>query len=215
VATATPFLDALLQVSAIASAKLPATLHGRLERATAIVLHGGVFFDDAGLCQVRASDDTTWYTVNGHCACGDLQAPEHLCKHRLARGLYLRATARLQEPSTTPSLEEPTASPAPRTAASMPEATFSITLKGTVRGRDALLTARGTTWAEFQAHLTQIEGLMETPAAPASPPSVPHGAQPTPDGWCVPHATPMKLNQGKDGRSWWSHKTAEGWCKGR
>ena len=24
----------------------------------------------------------------------------------------------------------------------------------------------------------------------------------------------MKLNH-KDGRSWWSHKTTEGWCKGK
>jgi hypothetical protein len=24
----------------------------------------------------------------------------------------------------------------------------------------------------------------------------------------------LKLNH-KDGRSWWSHKTAEGWCKGK
>jgi hypothetical protein len=40
-------------------------------------------------------------------------------------------------------------------------------------------------------------------------------AQPTPEGWCVRHAVQMKLNHGKDGRQWYSHKTAEGWCKGR
>jgi hypothetical protein len=35
--------DAVKQVSAMAHAKLPASLHGRLERATALVLDGGVW----------------------------------------------------------------------------------------------------------------------------------------------------------------------------
>jgi len=25
----------------------------------------------------------------------------------------------------------------------------------------------------------------------------------------------MQLNHGKNGSTWYSHKTAEGWCKGR
>jgi len=32
---------------------------------------------------------------------------------------------------------------------------------------------------------------------------------------CPIHGVPMKLNHGKDGRTWYSHKTAQGWCKGR
>jgi hypothetical protein len=208
---ATPFLTALEYVSELAHAKLPATLHGRLERATAIVLHGGVFFDDAGLCQVRGSDEHTWYTVNGHCDCGDLQAPDHLCKHRLARGLYLRAQERLREPGEAPNLEETPATPPPThgKGETMPEALFSVTLKGTIRGRDAMLTARGQTRAEFEANLAHIEGLLDAPAAPAP-------SQPPDEGKrCPIHGTAMKLNNGKDGRSWHSHKTADGWCKGK
>ena len=31
---------------------------------------------------------------------------------------------------------------------------------------------------------------------------------------CPIHGVPMRQNH-KDGRSWWSHKTADGWCKGQ
>ena len=32
---------------------------------------------------------------------------------------------------------------------------------------------------------------------------------------CPKHGVVMKLNHGKDGSTWYSHKTADGWCKGR
>ena len=32
---------------------------------------------------------------------------------------------------------------------------------------------------------------------------------------CPKHGVMMKLNHGKDGSTWHSHKTADGWCKGR
>ena len=31
---------------------------------------------------------------------------------------------------------------------------------------------------------------------------------------CPVHGVPMKQNHGKDGRTWYSHKTDAGWCKG-
>jgi hypothetical protein len=34
------------------------------------------------------------------------------------------------------------------------------------------------------------------------------------EGWCAKHQCQMQQNH-KDGRSWWSHKTAAGWCKGK
>jgi hypothetical protein len=37
---------------------------------------------------------------------------------------------------------------------------------------------------------------------------------PAVEGWCSKHGVQMRQNH-KDGRSWWSHKTADGWCKGR
>ena len=61
----TLFADAVHQVSQVAHAKLPESLHGRLERATAIVLSGGVFVEEDGSTQVRCTNG--WYSVNGHC----------------------------------------------------------------------------------------------------------------------------------------------------
>src|SRR5881275_234749 len=80
---------AVQRVSALAHAKLPETLHGRLERATGLVLSGAVWIEEDGhTCHVRASNGQGWYAVNGHCRCTDhTKAPGGLCKHRLAHGL--------------------------------------------------------------------------------------------------------------------------------
>ena len=49
--------DAVQRVSALAHAKLPETLHGRLERATGLVLSGAVWIEEDGhTCHVRASN---------------------------------------------------------------------------------------------------------------------------------------------------------------
>ena len=78
----TLFVDAVKQVSEIAHAKLPQALHGRLERATALVLHGGVFVEEDGSTQVRCTNG--WYSVNGHCPCPDApRAQDGYCKHRV------------------------------------------------------------------------------------------------------------------------------------
>jgi hypothetical protein len=42
----TLFADAVKQVSELAQAKLPESLHGRVQRATALVLHGAVWLED-------------------------------------------------------------------------------------------------------------------------------------------------------------------------
>ena len=76
---------AVQRVSALAHAKLPETLHGRLERATGLVLSGAVWIEEDGhTCHVRASNGQGWYAVNGHCRCTDhTKAQGGLCKHRL------------------------------------------------------------------------------------------------------------------------------------
>jgi hypothetical protein len=43
----------------------------------------------------------------------------------------------------------------------------------------------------------------------------PAGEPTQPAGWCRKHDVQMKLNHGKDGGTWYSHKTADGWCKGK
>ena len=90
----TTFRQAVERVTALAHAKLPAELHGHLERATALVLQRHVWMDEDGRHgQVLSSDGTTWYVCNGHCTCmGATKAPQGLCKHRLAFGLYRRAS---------------------------------------------------------------------------------------------------------------------------
>lgn len=93
--------NAVKRVSALANAKLPDALHGRLERATALVLDGAVCLEEDGhTCQVHSSTDHTWYAVNGHCVCEDAQrnAPDGYCKHRLAKALYRRASELMHTP---------------------------------------------------------------------------------------------------------------------
>jgi hypothetical protein len=94
--------DAVQRVSAIAQAKLPEALRGAIQRATALVLAGGVMFDEDGVhAQVRASDGQTWYAVNGTCPCkAAAVAPDGLCKHRLSTMIYKRAAQMQHEPLT-------------------------------------------------------------------------------------------------------------------
>jgi hypothetical protein len=40
------------------------------------------------------------------------------------------------------------------------------------------------------------------------------GEQSPPEGWCSKHGVQMKLRNGENG-AWWSHKTPQGWCKGK
>jgi hypothetical protein len=54
--------------------------------------------------------------------------------------------------------------------------------------------------------------LRHYPQTPTQQPTQTHNAaQP---GWCAKHGVQMRHNH-KEGRSWWSHWTPEGWCKGK
>jgi hypothetical protein len=79
----------------------PVACHCRIQRATALVLSSGVWVEEDGhtVC-VRSHNPQVWYAANGACPCADHQrAPERRCKHRLARGLYLRAAEVLRQES--------------------------------------------------------------------------------------------------------------------
>lgn len=209
----TTFRQALERVSALAHARLPQELHGHLERATALVTQGHVFpTDDGKHAQVLSSDGTRWYPVNGHCTCMDAtRAPEGWCKHRLALALYRRASELLHAaPRPLPRGEGDAA----QALAACPEALFSASLKGTVRGIDTQLTARGMTLEEFRANFDAVHALFDVPPArPASAPASP--APPTPAGWCLIHNLQMSRQSNERG-SWFSHKTADGsWCRGK
>jgi hypothetical protein len=200
------------RTSELAHARLPESLHGNIERATAIVLNGGVVYDEDGKhAMVRASNGQTWYPVNGHCTCmGAPHAPEGLCKHALAARIYLRAGDLMREglSAQTPAPDAP--APRPRAPRDV-EAPFSATFKGHIGGVEVLLTARGCTFEAFAANVAAVRALLDAPsqAAPAPAPG-----QPTPEGWCLIHNTQMARQSNERG-SWWSHKTADGWCRGK
>jgi hypothetical protein len=178
--------------------------------------------------------------VGTSCECQDFtrgQAPEGWCQHRIAAGIAKRVQELLAapvpvEPATGPEPfpdndpEEP--APPPAGAAPLPEAAFSLTLKGTLGGVEALLTARGAMADEFKRNLEAITGLLDAPTPAPQAASQGQGSlspqqhnaaamhkQVT--DFCPVHNVAMRWNTGKDGRKgWYSHRTADGqWCKGR
>ncbi len=87
------------------------------------------------------------------------------------------------------------------------EAAFSLTLKGTMGGHDALLTARGNSFEEFAANVQRLQGLLDGPA------SAPPAAAPT--RACPVHPEELLTQQRNAKGAWWSHPTADGWCRGK
>lgn len=211
----TTWTAAVQRVSELAHAKFPESLHGRLERACGLVLTGGVWVEESGQTFVRASDGARWYHVNGTCGCQDAQhqAQDGLCKHRLAKAIYRRAGELVRDglPPVSADLDAlPASTPAP-----LPEAPASVNCYVTIAGRQVQVTLRDTDEGRL---LSRLEALLSRypvaePAAPAS--SASQAAQPTPEGWCIKHATQMKLNTNERGR-WWSHALGDGkFCKGK
>jgi hypothetical protein len=92
----------------------------------------------------------------------------------------------------------------------LPEAPVSITLKATLHGHEVMVTLRGVDFASVKAQVEQASEWLKV-QAPAQPPTT--GTE-HPAGWCSKHGVQMTQNH-KNGRSWWSHKTTEGWCKGK
>ncbi len=183
-------------VAAIASRaheKLP-TLNGHIDAAVKLVLCGDVMLLPDGTAAVASqSEPSKTYHVNGVCECPDYErAPEHLCKHRLGAAIARRAQTMMQTPSAT-------SQPAP-----LPEAPVSITLKATLHGQEVLVTLRGTDFASVRAQVEEASAWLQAQRGPVSDDT----------HTCPTHGVQMKLNHGKNGSSWWSHRTAEGWCKG-
>jgi hypothetical protein len=233
--------EAVEAIAEKAKATLP-ECNGRVDRAVQIVLNHDVELLDDGKAKVasQSSGKVVYHLVNGGCECRDYtdgKAPSGWCKHRIAAGLYKRATALIQcqlngasngqaaldaAPAQMSAQDAALAQPvapvaAPAHVAPLPEAPVSITLKATLHGHEVLVTLRGTSEQEVLARLTTIlrqypivpSGNAKHPRAPSGEPS--RKGQPD---WCQIHGAAMKETT-KDGRSWWSHRTDEGWCKGR
>jgi len=182
------------------------------------------------------SNGTTKYVVcNGTCACRDFpKAPSGWCKHRIAAGIQKRATAvaktklaQLDGASNGQAApaSQPTPPPAAPAAADeeggltldldpavcagpLPEAPASVNVYVEISGRKVQVTLRDSDEHRLLARLEALLQRFPVAAEPAGEPA-------PPEGWCAKHDIQMKLNHGKDGSTWYSHKTAEGWCKGR
>jgi hypothetical protein len=180
---------------------LPQAVNGRLEAGVRLVLNGDVEPLEDGSIKVGSSDPTRWYHLVGtSCTCTDFtqgKAPEGWCKHRIAAGLAKRVSELVAA--------LPAPAPAPP-AAPLPEAPVSITLKATLHGHEVLVTLRGVDFASVKEQVEQASAWLQS--------QTPVQASSTGEGWCSLHNVQMKQNH-KAGRSWWSHQTDQGWCRGR
>jgi hypothetical protein len=213
--------EAVQEIAAKAKATLP-QCNGRVDKAVAIVLNGDVELLEGGKAKVasQSNGSTQYFVVNGTCECRDFpKAPSGWCKHRIAAGMHKRATALVKqklaaatngqaEPPSQPESAHQRTTPAD-THAALPEAPASCNVYVTLAGRKVQVTLRDS---DEQRLLARLDALLQRFPVEAEPTGEP--AQP--EGWCRKHDVQMTLNHGKDGRSsWWSHKTAEGWCKGK
>jgi hypothetical protein len=89
---------AVAEIAAKAKVTLP-QCNGRVDKAVAIVLNHDVELLEDGKAKVasQSNGQAVYHVVNGACACKDYpKAPSGWCKHRIAAGLYKRATALVQ-----------------------------------------------------------------------------------------------------------------------
>jgi hypothetical protein len=215
--------EAVAAIAEKAHEKLP-ECNGRIDKAVALALAGDVALQADGTAHVasQSNGSTAYHVVNGHCDCPDFtKAPHNLCKHRLSAAIARRAreltTAKLvdtnshTEPPSQSAPTQPAALPAP-----LPEAPVSITLKATLHGHEVMVTLRGVDFASVKAQVEQASEWLSV-QAPAQPPtqSTEQADRWERPGWCSKHSLQMTQNH-KNGRSWWSHRLADGtWCKGK
>jgi hypothetical protein len=228
------YREVLAQAAAQARALLPPEVNGRIESAVRLVLQADVVFNPDGTATVGSSSDPmkTYTLVGPACDCQDFaygKAPGGFCQHRIAANLLRsveRVLARRAEPEPEPvdpemleaypdndpgPVEEPPPTPAP--TAPLPEAPASVNVRVTIQGREVQLTLRGVSEDEVLTRLERVLARYPVPQAPA-PALSPQVPAVQGQGWCAVHNTAMQAQE-KDGRRWFSHKTEQGWCKGR
>ena len=111
------FRETVAAVAAMAKAKLPTQVNGRVESAVKLVLSHDVEPQaDGSILVGSSSDPLKTYTLTGQaCTCQDFergQAPEGWCQHRIAAGIQKRVQALLPAQSDDDhSGVEPTAPP--------------------------------------------------------------------------------------------------------
>ena len=206
--------EAVAAIAAKAHEKLP-ECNGRVDKAVALVLAGDVELLPDGTSRVasQSNGQTVYHVVNGHCDCRDYEkAPHNFCKHRLSAAIARRAQelvkAKLADTNgqATPASQPAPAQP-PAPTAALPEAPASVNVHLELAGRQVQLTLRDSDEGRLLARLEAVLQRFPLVVKPTDTPA-------QREGWCSKHGVQMHQNH-KDGRSWWSHKTADGWCKGK
>jgi hypothetical protein len=221
------FSDALDQAELLARQHLPVSQHTRIACAVALVKGGGVLQRDDGSWDVTSqSEPGRQYHLNeAGCGCEDAhyRAPQGQCKHVLATLLARKTVKLMRVPEPMPVPVKPDAiepypdndpgPPPPCPGTPLPEAPASANCYVMIEGRQVQLTLRDT---DEQRLLARLATVLKQYPAPSAPAKVPKGqAQPQGEkGWCAIHNVSMKETT-KEGRSWYSHRTDQGWCKGR
>lgn len=204
--------EAVAEIADKARAKLP-ECSGRVDSAVKIVLAGDVELQADGTAKVASQSNgtTAYHVVNGHCDCKDFaKAPHSFCKHRLSAAIARRAQeltkARLADTNgQADAVPQPTPAQSDASALPLLEAPVSITLKATLHGHEVMVTLRGTNFASVKTQVEAASSWLQTQSGQT--------AETAPQ--CPKHGVPLKLNHGKNGSTWYSHRTAEGWCKGK
>jgi hypothetical protein len=92
----TAFRESVEVVAQNAREKLPEAVNGRIDAAVKIVIQGDVELlpDDKAKVGSQTNGTTSYHIVDGTCDCRDFaKSPDNWCKHRIAFGIYKRATA--------------------------------------------------------------------------------------------------------------------------
>ena len=223
------FHQALEKAEGQARRSLVPALHPRLTDAVELVQGGRVFQASDGTWKVDStSSQGLTYTVNGQCPynyCYYNKPLQGLCKHRIAvylsRRVYELMVVRPDGIGLAESAPARDAVSTADTTPPLPEARASVNLRLVIGGREVQWTLRDHDEVRLA---TRLEALLARYPMPA--PQAPAQGQLTPQqhnalaqgqritGVCPVHNVQMKENH-KDGRSWWSHKTDQGWCKGK
>jgi hypothetical protein len=202
----TQYRELVAEIAAKAKARLPEQVNGRIEAAARLVVNGDVEQLGDGTIKVGGSDPTRWYhLVGATCTCTDFvqgKAPDGWCKHRIAAGIAKGVGELLpQDPAPAPP------------AGPLPEAPASVNCHLMIEGRQVQLTLCDTDEGRL---LARLQAVLQQYPMPQAQPSAPQDSSQGQgqDGFCLVHGVTMKQTT-KDGRSWWPHRTADGWCKGR
>lgn len=188
--------------------------NGRLQKAMDFVLSNAVILCEDGTATVKSGSHT--YHLAPDCNCEDARRNGRHCKHFLAVELMKCTHIRLgsmQGSNGKSSGQEQSAQQPPSQSAawSVHEAPASCCLKFQMNGIEIMYTMRDCNDDLLYARVRRIlPKIMEKTASKDGTEQPPANET----HQCSKHNVPMKQYT-KNGRTWFSHKTADGqWCRG-